>query len=968
MDLANLRVVFSHSGLAQIEGDARRSFDSISRSVGISMTAVGAAITGALGMFSKSAMNFESALRNIGTLGVTNLGELRNGVLDFSVAMGQDAVESTMNLYEIISAGIPEDNALAVLESASKGAAAGVGTVQDAMQLGLAVLNAYNLEVSRFDDIMGQAATAVNYGTTTIGQMGHVIGRLAPVAAQAGVSIEELFSAIAGITVTGLQTHEAISGLRQGLMNVIKPSADAQSLAQALGIEFDVTAMKAKGLTGFMADLVVKVEEGSKELGGQKKILEQFKGEMEANAAAAQERLKVLTQEIPMTQEAIKLARAQGEATKALEDRLKALKEEQKGLKEQAKGYGEQLKDLKEKYKGLENVSEDTLMTMGALFGSVEGLNAMMALTSERGGAVFQKSMEEMKTAGANLNEIFERWKAQNPELAYKQAKAALAAMGIEIGTVLLPVLAELAKAFVPIAKWVATLIHEHPQLAKAVITAVGAFGLFNLTLGPLVYKLPGLIGMFQALSGIQLAGTLSGAASAMGGLGSAVAGVSGALAFLLPLIAVVATAVLFTIPMLYAAGKAFIQWRQAVDQQRQSEEALNLTIGERVSRLEQQGIAIDRAKLTAMDYNQQILYLNELERNSQDAVLMKHLETVAGKEAAQAHFVVAKNLLLNQEIMLEEAAALALMNLSDELKMQLMQGDAAYTQQMLETMGIRTASSLDAAQVEQNAARETVAAQEQAMSGMRGMATNLTGVTQEFQGNVQRRTQAVTGFMETMTAEGERSVEDMSNAGRTHLERFEEGAQESFAGAEEAVYGMNTSFAQVPQVAGQSMSDTAQIVRTYADQMCGDLERVVAAMGRMDANARHSPSVNDRVRSGLESMSGLFGSYMSDIQRLMWETQEQWAGEWPEPRMPVMPQVGGGRQAAGELGRQYTAMSQEPEWPSFAQRPLLGPVTPRVAPSEEGTGRGSVTVQIAKLVVSNALDVEEVINEIARG
>lgn len=963
MDLASLRVLFSYSGLSELEGDANRTFQNVSRNVGMAMTAVGAAITGAFGVATHAAMDFERWMRNVGTLGASNMEELREGVLDYSTAMGQNAVQATTDLYQILSKGIPEENALEVLNSSAKAAAAGVGQVSDALDLGTSIINAYGEEVSSFEHIMGNAVSAVKYGSTTIGDMGTVIGRVAPIASQAGVSVNELFAAIAAITATGTKTTEAISGLRQAFANVIKPSSDAQAVAELLGVEFSVVGLKAKGLEGFLDDLVDKVEKGSKELGGQKKVLEQLRGQLDANTVAAQQRLTVVQQEIPAVEQAIAAARAQGVATVELEQKLKALREEEKGLVEEAKGFEQQIKALKEQYEGLEGVSEDTLTTMAALFGSVQGLNAVLALTAGKGGEIFKKSLNEMQDGAKTLNEVFEEWRKQNPELAYRQAKAALSQISIEIGTVLLPVLADLVQMMIPIAKWVTEFIRENPRLAKGLILAVGAFGAFNLTLGPIIYKLPMLIGLFKALAGLKIAGAISGAASAMAGLGGAVAGSSAALLALLPVLAVVATALLFTIPMVYAAGKAMLEWRDAVEQKRQSEERLAAQIELRIQQLEKQGIAIDRAKVAEMEATEQILYLNELERNSQDEVLKKHLETLAGKEAAQQHFAAAKNLLLNKEISAEEAAAVAIMEISNATKSELMRADAEETENILRFLGVRTGAKKAAAEEEQQAAKETVAAQQETVAGMQEVARNLDGATDDFGRHVQRRTETVSDFMETATRESGKSVTEMGEQTGEAVDKFSTQIYEASMSNEEALRLWQDGFAQLPQIANPSLQETAAWVRIYVQQMNEDMERARMALLSLDAQARHSPSINDRIRGGLEAMTDLVGSSMSEIQRQIWETRDEWMGRWELPTI-TLPQVGSTRQAADELSRQYETVRREPQWEEFSRAGRFAQ-QPAVAAAPAG---GDVYVQIPNLTVSNELDVEKVINEIARG
>jgi len=73
-------------------------------------------------------------------------------------------------------------------------------------------------------------------------------------------------------------------------------------------------------------------------------------------------------------------------------------------------------------------------------------------------------------------------------------SKAVLGDVAAELGTVLLPMVADAAVRFGNMAKTVAAWTKEHPQLTKALVIAGAAIGAFMLVLGPLLIVLPGLI------------------------------------------------------------------------------------------------------------------------------------------------------------------------------------------------------------------------------------------------------------------------------------------------------------------------------------------------------------------------------------------------------------------------------------------------------------------------------------------
>lgn len=223
------------------------------------MVGAGAAITGTFGVSAKAAAEFGENLANVSTLGVKNLGALDDGTRDLAVKFGIDLNDAMKATYETISAGIPEDAAIMVMEQAARGAQAGVGSLGDALDLGTSVMNAWNIKgkdaagtAAEMEKIMGMAATAAFKGKTTFAEMATSIGQVAPVMSAAGVGTDEFFAAVSALTATGKPTSSAMLQLQAAVSNVIKPSEQASKLAAQLGLDFNAEALAAQGLSGFL--------------------------------------------------------------------------------------------------------------------------------------------------------------------------------------------------------------------------------------------------------------------------------------------------------------------------------------------------------------------------------------------------------------------------------------------------------------------------------------------------------------------------------------------------------------------------------------------------------------------------------------------------------------------------------------------------------------------------------------------
>jgi len=355
------------------------------------MIKFGAAVTGGLALAVKKTVTFEDAFAKVMTLGVKNADALRKGLFGLSTTMGTDLIEATEQLYQAMSKGMPEDAAILVLEAAQKGAYAGSGTLTDALNLGTSVMNAYGLAtddtntlLNTFEKIMGVAATAVKYGSTTFGEMADVMGRVMPTANALGVSMDEVFSAISAITASGQPTSEAISGMKAALWN--------------------------------MANVTSKSEEALNRLNAE--ILRQHLG--------------------------IDISNLRG---KEYKETLAALVEKHKDITIQFSAAGlkaDGLTGIMEKLKGV--IGDDT-DAMVSLFGSIEGFNAMMSLTGA-GAELYAKVLNQSADAQKNLNEMSDAYIKKNPAIAFRKLKGALDVLAVKVGRDLLPVLTPLVEGF----------------------------------------------------------------------------------------------------------------------------------------------------------------------------------------------------------------------------------------------------------------------------------------------------------------------------------------------------------------------------------------------------------------------------------------------------------------------------------------------------------------------------------------
>lgn len=221
--------------------------------------ALAAAAAGVTGYAIKISDDFDTAFGEIATLigqPADNLRDFQAQILEYSERSTQSLDQITSATYGAISAGIDYQNSLELIAAAEQLSIAGRADLGSTTTALVSTLNAFGASADEAGAYADDFFTAVQLGQTTIPELSETIGRLAPLAAAAGLSFEEMAAAIATITAeTGTSTPEAITGIRAAIQSLIKPSKEASDLAKELGIEFNAAALESKGFSGVLTDV-----------------------------------------------------------------------------------------------------------------------------------------------------------------------------------------------------------------------------------------------------------------------------------------------------------------------------------------------------------------------------------------------------------------------------------------------------------------------------------------------------------------------------------------------------------------------------------------------------------------------------------------------------------------------------------------------------------------------------------------
>lgn len=178
----------------------------------------------------------------------------RKSILDYSTGSVKSIGDINQAIYNAISAGVSYEKSLEFVTQAEKLAVAGRAGLDATTKVLISTLNAYGASTDQAGKYSDTMFTTVRLGQTTLEELSASLAMVTGLASTSGIPFETLSAAIAALTVAGLPTAQAITGIRQAIQNIIQPSGEAEDAARRLGIKFDDAALKTKGFEGVLQE------------------------------------------------------------------------------------------------------------------------------------------------------------------------------------------------------------------------------------------------------------------------------------------------------------------------------------------------------------------------------------------------------------------------------------------------------------------------------------------------------------------------------------------------------------------------------------------------------------------------------------------------------------------------------------------------------------------------------------------
>lgn len=256
-----LRIIIK--ALNQASGPLKQTAGQLDK-IGKTATRVGGVMTAAITLplvaagtaGVKMATDLDESMRNIQSVGRQTEEELAGLSKTFvDMSMNADITrDSAQNLAEafftIQGSGFAGEEAMLVLEAATKAASAGMTETEVAAEALAGVINSYGLAAEDASGISDLLFRTVDRGVGSFEELSGATGRVVGTASQAGVSFEEVSAALATMSKQGISFTEGSTALNQVLLGFIKPSEAMESAIQGLGFASGQAMLDELGLAG----------------------------------------------------------------------------------------------------------------------------------------------------------------------------------------------------------------------------------------------------------------------------------------------------------------------------------------------------------------------------------------------------------------------------------------------------------------------------------------------------------------------------------------------------------------------------------------------------------------------------------------------------------------------------------------------------------------------------------------------
>ena len=188
----------------------------------------------------------DTNIRRLGTAG-GDVSALDKNLSALSDRLGGVAskAELASASYQALSAGFSDTAGnIKLVEAATKAAVGGLADTTQVTEVLTKTLNAYGMSGEKAIKVTDSISKAIEYGQVEWSDYTSQLGRVASVAAIAGVSLDEVNAFIAAATKNGATAEIAFTGLGATLNTLLQPTKESQEAANVLGIQWNLAGLQ----------------------------------------------------------------------------------------------------------------------------------------------------------------------------------------------------------------------------------------------------------------------------------------------------------------------------------------------------------------------------------------------------------------------------------------------------------------------------------------------------------------------------------------------------------------------------------------------------------------------------------------------------------------------------------------------------------------------------------------------------
>ena len=228
-------------------GAAQSKLSALGKVAGTAMkaaAAASAAATAAVAGFAatsvKTGMEFDSAMSQVAaTMGKTTdeIQELRDFAQEMGATTAFSATQAAEALNFMALAGYDAETSMAMLPNVLNLAAAGTMELQDASDMVTDAQSALGLTLEQTAAMVDQMAAASSKSSTNVAQLGEAILTVGGTAQYMAGGTQELNTVLGVLADNGIKGAEGGTHLRNMLLKLSAPTADATKLLNSLGVQ-----------------------------------------------------------------------------------------------------------------------------------------------------------------------------------------------------------------------------------------------------------------------------------------------------------------------------------------------------------------------------------------------------------------------------------------------------------------------------------------------------------------------------------------------------------------------------------------------------------------------------------------------------------------------------------------------------------------------------------------------------------